>query len=157
MELYALFVAVRNAVARDAALAAWATAEFTKNVRVFSGLVSKWMPEPEDDAPFIVLGDPSESRGAERRTILYEISGWIGLWSGDVKAGTDANVTEADGTEQIAEALNLVRDAIFNNLPDGVELIGWEIASDTLGATDEVNGYFAVQFERKLMIGESPF
>jgi hypothetical protein len=156
MDLYDLFASVRNAVARDATLAAWATAQFGKGFTVFAGLISKRMPDPDTDAPFIVLGEMQDVRGMESRTIGYELSGWIGLLSADIATDSDINVIEANGAEQIVDAHKLVRDAILAGLPSNIDLMDYSTMSDTLGVNDEVNGYFSVRFEEKLTIGMNP-
>ena len=108
MNLYALYAAIRDGVAQDAELATWATAQFSRSVTVFAGLAGSRMPYTDDDAPFVVLGDPADRRGMEDSTIDYEVSGWIGLSCGQMREDSLANVIEPAGVEQIAQALTLV-------------------------------------------------
>ncbi|WP_054030997.1 hypothetical protein [Desulfatitalea tepidiphila] len=156
MNLYALYSAIRDGVAQDAQLAAWAAARFSKNVTVFAGLSGSRMPYPDDDGPFVVLGDPADRRGMEDSTIDYELSGWIGLSCGRMRADSLPNVIEPAGIEQIAQALTLVRDAICAALPGDIVLSNFETAADTLGAGDQVHGYFQAGLLERLTIGQDP-
>ena len=99
---------------------------------MFAGLVGRRMPFMDDDAPFVVLGDPADRRGMDEVTIGYEVSGWIGLSCGDMREDSLENVIEPAGIEQITEALRLVRSAIQAVLPDSITLTAFETASDTM-------------------------
>ena len=156
MDLYTLYAAIRDGVAQDPELSAWATTHFTRELTVFAGLVGRRMPFMDDDAPFVVLSDPADRRGMDEVTIGYEVSGWIGLSCGDMREDSLENVIEPAGIEQITEALRLVRSAIQAVLPDSITLTAFETASDTMGANDEVHGHFVAQFIQRLTIGQSP-
>lgn len=156
MDLYTLYAAIRDGVAQDPELSAWATARFSKSVTVFAGLVGRRMPFMDDDAPFVVLGDPADRRGMDEAAIQYEVSGWIGLSCGEMREDSLENVIEPVGIEQITEAQRLVRSAIQAVLPDGITLTTFETASDTMGADDEVHGHFVAEFIQRLTIGQSP-
>lgn len=156
MNLYTLYAAIRDAVAQDAELAAWAADQFGKAISVYAGLPSADFPNMDDDTPFIVLGDPSDARGRTNRTITYEISGWVGLTNSGMELGMLANVTEPSGVKQIVDALRMVRDAVVAGLPGNVQLDRFDTAADTLGAHDEIHGYFEMTFIEDLAIGQDP-
>ena len=156
MDLYTLFAAIRDAVAQDSELSAWAADQFGKIHTVFGGFAGERLPSMDDDAPFVVLGDPADSRGMESRTIEYEISGWVGLTSGDYREDCLDNVVEPDGIEQIADALTLVRNAIAGACTGNLALVGFDTAADTMGSGSEVHGHFAARITEKLVIGQNP-
>lgn len=157
MDLYTLFSAIRDGLAQDADLGAWAVIEFGSAIKVFSGIPADDFPNMDADAPFIALGDPADLRGAGNRTIVYELSGWIGLTNADRTVQALDNVTEPAGVKQVIDGLRLVRDAVIASLPEGITLERFETAADTLGAHDEVNGHFDMTLSQELLIGQSPF
>lgn len=155
MDLYTLYAAIRDGIAQDGGLDAWAMSEFGRSIQVFSGISSDDFPNMDDDAPFVALGDPQDHRSQNRDEIFYTLAGWVGLTNGHQKTDiVNSNVIEPKGVKQIIDALRLVRLAIAAALPEGVTIEDFSTAADTLGAHDEVNGYFETSFKQgKLTIG----
>lgn len=156
MTPYAFASAIARAVAQDSALQSWATVNFSKALTCYLGLPSEIFPKMEDDAPFLVFGDPGKRSGQQSRQVIYSLDVWLGLGIGSYDVTAIENYYEPDGVALVSAGMALVLTAIAAAMPDNCDIVEAGLDSDTMGAHDEVHGFMSLEFVQDLVIGQDP-
>ncbi|MDA8139030.1 MAG: hypothetical protein M0036_10290 [Desulfobacteraceae bacterium] len=156
MTPYSLARTIAAAVAQDAALQAWATAQFSAALTVYLGIPSEDFPNMETDAPFVAFGDPSRQASRDRRQVTYGLLAWMGLRvSGMATTGID-HLVEPTGLDTVNDGLALLITAVAAALPEGCELVRADQETGTLTAHDWVEGFVGFEVEERLVMGQDP-
>lgn len=110
----------------------------------------------EDDAPFLVFGDPGKRSGQQSRQVIYSLDVWLGLGIGSYDVTAIENYYEPDGVALVSAGMALVLTAIAAAMPDNCDIVEAGLDSDTMGAHDEVHGFMSLEFVQDLVIGQDP-
>jgi hypothetical protein len=158
MNLYELLSDIRDGIAHDGELRAWAVSQFDKGIKVFVGMPADGFPSMDDDAPFVALVDPEDARSQTTTAKRYSFGGWVGLVNSGRVVNPSDNIVELEGVGQISDAIELVRDAIAGAIPSNIRIELFETYSITLGVGDEIDGYFncTLSGQDEFVIGRDP-
>ncbi len=153
MELKTFFNTFKEAVAQDSNLAAWASAQFGRQLSVWADLPADTFPDVESDYPFVVIMPVEKDSDQQRRLISYRLEAWLAFSMADYKKTTArAGLTEATGSDLICDFIEYVKAAVVAALPANTT-VGFVELVDALGHPPDVEGFIEMSFRHEPTIG----
>jgi hypothetical protein len=154
MDNYDFFNTFATAVAGNAAIGAWASAQFGKALKVFADVTSADLPDT-DDMPYAIFHTPGVDKHQERRQQRYQLSVDIAVNKDALATRAESNVAQPAGVELVLDLAQLVINAVKAALPANT-VMGYGLSADTLGALPEVFGYLDFDFTTTVTIAGDP-
>jgi hypothetical protein len=105
-----LLIAVRDALAADAALDAWCQAKFGKSATIFIG-IDEQNPPAESDYPLVSLTGVTHDRGDSSQEINWDV--FLGIGVVNTTITVSYNTKTAEGLLQAETMRELAENAIF--------------------------------------------
>ncbi len=133
-DVAALTLLIGTTVANDAAVKAWAQANYTRNHEVYIGVDIRKPPDPEIKYPAVNVYPDTKSVGYDLPKKRHEIGVSVGINNdGTTPVGGVDNLTQATGFVHLEAFRKLVEDAIF-----GI----WVVGTDEMEA-----GSMSIQYD----------
>lgn len=152
MKTYELLPAVITAIQTNAALTAYATAQYGRAHVVFDSCSGEF-PPPPDECPYFLVYSPGKSGNRISKEIGHGIS--VDCFVYDTADETRADAAEvSSGTIRLLTLMDMARAAIVAALPEIV--IGYEETTNTVDLWPLLAGTAAYDFREQVYIGMDP-